>query len=144
MTVFMPTAYCVAKVNSMGCTPSIGYSGLPTLTGADDFVVSAATVLNQKKGVLLWGLVPSSIPFGGGTLCIQSPIVRNPGLNSFGNPGPLDCSGSYSCAFDQQYMATQSLDAGTQVYAQYWSRDPGFAAPNKIGLTDGLQFTILP
>ena len=33
---------------------------------------------------------------------------------------------------------------GETYYAQYWSRDPGFAPPDDIGLTDALRFTVLP
>jgi hypothetical protein len=41
-------------------------------------------------------------------------------------------------------MVQQLLAANTTIHAQYWSRDPGFAAPNNIGLTNGLTFTIVP
>lgn len=30
------------------------------------------------------------------------------------------------------------------MYAQYWSRDPGFAAPNGINLTNALVFDVYP
>jgi hypothetical protein len=41
-------------------------------------------------------------------------------------------------------MAAHSLGAGQTLYAQYWSRDPGFAAPNNVGLTDGIRFSLIP
>jgi hypothetical protein len=65
-------------------------------------------------------------------------------MNSGGNPPPSDCSGSYSFHFSQSYMAAHLLGAGETLYAQFWSRDPGFPVPDNIGLTDGLQFTIGP
>jgi len=36
-------------------------------------------------------------------------------------------------------MAAHSLSAGQPLYAENWSRDPGFAPPNNVGLTDGIQ-----
>ena len=41
-------------------------------------------------------------------------------------------------------MAAHGLTAGTAVFGQFWSRDPGFAAPNNIGLTDAILFNIAP
>ena len=136
--------YCTAKANSLGCAPTIGASGLPELTGNDAFFVVAERVLSNKIGMLFWGLAPASTPFAGGTLCIQQPLVRTPIQPSGGNPPPDDCSGTYSFHFSQAYMAANGLAPGTSVYAQYWSRDPGFAPPQNIGLTDALSFTTCP
>jgi hypothetical protein len=141
----MPATYCTAKVDSLGCTPSIGYSGLPTIsTGPDNFFITATNVLNNKSGIMLWGGAQASTPFFGGTLCIAPPIIRTSIQSSGGNPPPSDCSGSYSYHFSQAYMTSHFLSAGSTVYAQYWSRDPGFAFPNNIGLTDGVMFVIAP
>ncbi len=137
--------YCTAKTNSLGCLPSIGSVGLPSQSGPDNFYVTASNVLNQKSGMMIWGGAQASIPFHGGVLCIAPPIVRTPIQNSGGSTGASDCSGSYAFHFTQAYMAQQFLIGGySTVYAQYWSRDPGFAAPNSIGLTNALSFTICP
>ncbi len=37
-----------------------------------------------------------------------------------------------------------ALVAGATVWAQYWSRDPGFPAPFNAGLTDAQTFVIWP
>ena len=137
-----PVGYCTAKLNSQGCLPAIGHLGAPTLSGLDDFYVTAANVLNDKVGILIWSHGPNNLPFMGGTLCIAPPIVRTPPQNSGGNPPPLDCSGSFYFHFSQAYMASKSIAAGTRLYAQYWSRDPGFAPPNDVGLTEGLEFVV--
>lgn len=141
-----PWIYCTAKVNSAGCTPSIGSSGQPSLAApADDFHILASTVLNAKYGTMIWGGAAGTHPFYGGTLCITPPIVRTPGQSAGGNPPPtVDCSGHYSYHFTQAYMQQHLLSAGQSIYAQYWSRDPGFRAPNSIGLTDALRATLLP
>ena len=142
------TSYCTAKLNSLGCTPTIDASGGcpagPSLTGPDDFHVTASDVLNNKYGIMIWSHGPNSLPFMGGILCLAPPIIRTPVQVSGGNPPPPDCSGSYSYHFSQAYMSSWLLTPGTKLYAQYWSRDPGFAPPNNVGLTDGLEFVVGP
>ena len=138
----LPCTYCVAKVNSLGCVPAIGYTGLPTLSGPDNFHVIATNVISNKPGMMLWGGTSASTPFHGGTLCLASPIFRTPAQFSGGNTGPDDCSGAYSYHFTQAYMAAHFLTPGSNAYAQFWSRDPGFPNPDKIGLTDALHFVI--
>ena len=139
-----PRAVCAAKVNSQGCTPSIGFVGTPSVSGPDDFVIVADGVLNQRAGLLLWSLQPGETPFHGGLLCLAGSLVRTPVQLSGGNPPPDDCSGSYAYAFTQATMAARGLVAGATVYAQYWSRDTGFPPPEDVGLTDSLRFTICP
>ena len=141
-----PAPYCTAKLNSLGCDPTIGWTGSPTVSGAtDDFYVNAQDVFNRKPGLMIWGLQPGSMPLGGGTLCISPPIVRTLGQNSGGSAAPqVDCSGLYSFHFGHGYIQNNFLVAGQTVRAQYWSRDSGFVAPNAIGLTNALGFTLLP
>ena len=136
--------YCTAKVSSQGCTPVIDYTGCPTLSGPDDFEVTAGNVLNNKYGIMIWSHGPNNLPFMGGVLCVAPPITRTPVQDSGGNAPPLDCSGAYSFHFSQAYMASKLIPAGTQLYAQYWSRDPGFAPPDNVGLTNGLGFVVQP
>jgi hypothetical protein len=71
-------------------------------------------------------------PFFGGTLCLHSPIKRTPGQSSGGSSTGNDCTGVYSYHFTQGYMLQQLLGANATVFAQFWSRDPGFAPPNNI------------
>jgi hypothetical protein len=140
-----PTAYCTAKVNSLGCTPHIGWSGTPTLSGADDFVVGANQVISHKTGILFFGFARTAVPFYGGTICVDTPVVRTPLQDSGGNTVLDDCSGNYSFFFSHAYMNAHGLTPGTTVRAQYWSRDPGFAIPQQdIGLTDALEFDVRP
>ena len=138
--------YCVAKVNSAGCTPSIGYQGEPSISApGDDFYVTASSVLNRKPGLMIWSTMPGSAPLGGGTLCLAPPVIRTPGQTSGGSPAPVvDCTGQYSFHFGHTHTQNYFLAAGQTIRAQYWSRDPGFSAPNNIGLTDGLSFTLQP
>jgi len=136
--------YCTAKVNSNGCTPSICSGGSPTLTGPDDFYITAFRVLNQKVGMFFWGHAPFVAPFFGGTRCVAYPVQRAPLLNSGGLLNTNDCSGVYAFHFSQLYMQNWSLTVGSQMYGQFWSRDPFFAPPNNVGLTDAVYFEIYP
>jgi hypothetical protein len=136
--------YCTPKTNSHGCVPHIGFSGAPSMSVGNNFIVNASNVLSHKTGELLWSLTSNSIPFGGGTLCIGTLFHRTPLQNSGGNPLPVDCSGSYQFHFSQTYMAAQALVPGVTIYCQYYSRDDGFPTPSNIGLTDGMRFTVVP
>jgi hypothetical protein len=133
-----PAAYCQAKVNSAGCTPSIGWSGTPSLSGPDDFVVTAQGVLGGQPGLLFWGWEPAETPFLGGTLCILPPLYRSAATSSSGS----GCAGSYGFPITQAFLVAHGLWAGSTLYAQVWTRDPGFAPPQDVGMTDALRFTI--
>ena len=136
--------FCDAKVNSLGCLPSIGSTGTPSASSAAPFEITATNVRNQQYGMLFYGHEPFEQPFNGGTLCAMTPVKRTFPIFSDGNAGPADCSGTYS--FDMNAWIQGGSDAaltpGTRVVAQFWSRDPGGATPT--GLTNALDFTIEP
>jgi hypothetical protein len=136
-----PTNYCTAKVNSAGCTPDIYYTGSASKSLGFGLQVVAQNVLPGLPGILIWAKSPNALPFMGGTLCIGSPLTRAGAQVSGTISGP-PCTGQYLFQFNAAYMSANGLDAGQDVYAQYWSRDTGFAAPNNVGLTSGLHFRI--
>lgn len=135
--------YCTPKLNSQGCLPAIFTTGTPSYTGAGTaFTVQAQDVLNQHPGLMIWSLNQASTPFGGGTLCLGSPVNRTGGQGSGGNVGTTDCSGSYSFPFGPAAFQANGLTPGMQVNVQYWSRDTGFAPPQNVGLTAAMSFTV--
>ncbi len=146
------TVYCTAKTNSLGCTPAISASGSPSASAGAGFTVTGANVLNNKAGILIYGINgPSAIPFQGGFLCVQPPIKRAIAVNSGGSPVGSDCSGVYS--IDMNAFAAGALGGnplpdlqitGTRVNCQFWGRDPGYAAPSNSSLTDALEYTVMP
>jgi peptidase M28-like protein len=148
-----PQIYCTAKVNALGCLPSIDSVGTPSVSAGNGFVVSAGSVRNNKSGLLFYGVSGRAAgSFQGGTLCVATPIKRTPAVSSGGAPPPAnDCSGVYS--IDMNTFASGGLGGmplpalsvpGTVVDCQWWGRDPGFAAPNNTTLSDGLEFTTCP
>ncbi len=144
--------YCTAKTNSLGCTPAIHSLGTSSASATSGFTVSAAQLINNKNGILIYGLTGrAATPFGGGTLCLANPIKRTPVASTGGHAPPNDCSGSLS--LDMNAFAAGLLggnpspalsSVGQTVDTQFWSRDPGFAAPNNISLTDALEYVVGP
>jgi FG-GAP-like repeat len=146
------TVYCTAKTNSIGCTPSIGWSGTPSASAGSGFLVRATGMISNKSCLLIYGVSGrASIPFQGGILCVGQPLKRGPVTNTLGNPPPDDCSGAPS--IDMNLFAAGGLGGsplaglrapGTRVNCQWWGRDPGFAPPNNTQLSDGLEYIVGP
>lgn len=143
-----PVVYCTAKVNSLGCTPEIGSTGVPSASAGEGFHVTCSNVINNTVG-MLWVSTTgaNNAPFKGGINCIRSPAARVALQSSGGNYAPAnDCSGGYIVDFNA-YIAGGSnpyMLPGTTVWSQWWMRDNGFALPNNYGFSAGLQFTIEP
>jgi hypothetical protein len=138
--------YCTPKLNSLGCSPTIFTTGIASLSGnGTAFRIWAGGVLNQKVGLMLWSRTPASTPFGGGTLCVAAPITRTTAQNSGGTALPAsDCTGTYVFQFTSAMMSQAGLLVNDDVYAQYWSRDNGFAPPDNVGLTAGVHWEVCP
>lgn len=145
-------AYCTAKTSSIGCVPEIGWSGVPSASASSGFLVSAADAVNQKPGLLFYGLNGSrAAAFAGGLNCVAPPVRRGLIAYSSGSALPaLDCSGVYS--IDLNAFASGALGgspdpalavAGAHVHCQWWGRDVG-APPNNTQLSTALQYVVGP
>ena len=140
-----PTTYCTAKLNSLGCLPTMTSSGTPSTTDPTPFYVGATNVLSKKSGILFYGVSGRiAVPLLGGTLCVAPPFRRVAILQSGGNPPPTDCSGVYSFDFSTTLQAGLDpfLVPGRIVNAQYWTRDPAHPDGTGAGLTDGLELQV--
>jgi hypothetical protein len=139
-----PTVYCTSKVNSLGCTPTMAWSGIPSTTNPLPFAIVALNEINNKNGLLFYGYQPNALPFQGGTLCEGPPTRRTPAQNAGGNPPPNDCSGVFSYDFNQRIQSgiDPALVVGADVFCQWWARDP--LSASTTSLSDALAFTIAP
>ena len=146
-----PTVYCTAKLNSLGCTPSIGATGTASASATSGFSVTCAQLLNNKVGLLIYSLSgQAATPFAGGFLCLASPLRRTPASGTGGNPPPNDCSGAL--AIDMNAFASGALGGtphpalkvpGSVVDTQFWSRDPS-SPPTGVSLSAGLEYVVGP
>ena len=136
----LPGPYCSAKQTSAGDWPIIESSGAPTLAAPDDFHVGARNARPGQPGILFWGRGPLSLPFLGGTICVQSPQVRTP-VQSASSGG---ATGSYDFFFSQAYLLQHGMGAGDLICAEYWFRDPNQADGTGVGFSDALAFVICP
>jgi hypothetical protein len=134
------STYCTGKVNSLGCTPAIGWINQPSKS-AGNFTVRCTNVINNRFGLIFWGYASLAAPFQGGFKCVADPVVRTPIHDSGGTPpGVDDCSGIWSFTFDTAYMNAYGIDPGDTIYAQAWGRDP--AVPSTTSLSNAVRFTV--
>jgi hypothetical protein len=63
---------------------------------------------------------------------------------SGGNSGPADCSGTFDFHVTNAWVVAHGWSAGTQLFAQSWSRDPGHPDGSGVSLSNALRFTVQP
>ena len=129
----IPTApavaiYGTAKLNSLGQLPAIGWTGTPSIA-SNNFHITIAQAIPGQNGLVAYSSGAASIPYLGGTLLLQPPITRGPGLG-------LDAQG-----FASVPMPIVPGLVGTTRYHQIWSRDTAHPDGTGWSLSDGLSVT---
>jgi len=143
----VPEIYCNAKTNSQGCTPMLAVNGFGSLSDTNPFDLSATMLINNQFGLLFYSLDgPAATPFQGGTLCIEPMLRYTPVQMTGGNAGGADCSGTLDFDFNQWLQGGNdpSIVAGTRVNAQFFYRDPMNPDGTGYGLTEAVEFFVLP
>lgn len=140
-----PGVHCVGTANSLGCVPQMTWTGSPSASGPDNFVLTCREVLPNVAGLLILSPTPGFTPFGPGRLCFAGQIRRRP-VQISSNSGVAGTCSTYIFTdhLTQAYLVGQGFAVGTTVFCQYVSRDGGFPAPNNLSLSQGMRFTIVP
>ena len=135
--------FCAGKENSDGCVPNIGFSGIPSVSDSNPFMITATGITPNSGGLLIYSLTPLSAPFQGGTLCVGTPQVRTTVQNSGGGS---PCGGSFSYDFNVliQSGTDTNLAIGVQVFCQYYYRDVNDPTGFYSGLSAALRLTVQP
>jgi hypothetical protein len=143
----LPTYYCSAKQDSVGCVPRIFHFGQPSVSGTQQgkpYWVEAWDV-QPVPGALSYSTTgAAAVPFHGGLLCILAPTRSIPAASSLLRFPP--CNGAFTFDFNAWTAAGSdpSLVAGQPVWMQYWYRDPTGAPGNDVGLSQGIYVMIGP
>jgi hypothetical protein len=138
------TTYCTAKVNSLGCTPSIQALNTASISSPRPFWISCTNQISQRSGLMSYGFAPQAIPYQGGFKCVASPTRRSGVLNSGGSLGTPDCSGVFTLDFNETIRAglDPALALGEEVFCQFWARDP--AASFASNRSNAIRFKLAP
>ena len=132
--------YCVASVNSYGCTASVTTTGTPSASSPAAFTLTANNLPPKSFAFLVYSTAPENTPGLFGRICVDRPIRR--GLATF-TQGPAPCGGSAEIDFNATIQAglDPALIVGTTIYSQFWYRD---RLPQPTAVSEAYQFTILP
>ena len=141
-------SYCTAGVSASGCQAVLSAAGIPDVSEASGFVVSAAAVEGGKSGFFYYGFNGAQAQqWGNGTSfqCVVPPVKRTPLMTGVGTPGA--CDGLHSLDLTSYWSAAppskQPLP-GQEVHVQLWYRDPQSTSNRTRSLSDGLVFTACP
>ncbi len=147
-----PIVYCTSSVTSAGCEPSLSSSGWPRASQNSGFVVTCDDAPNNKAGLMFFSLGGRlAVPFGAGTFCVATPVVRTPVANSGGNPPTVDdCSGQFQLDMNSYADGLLGVTApaalsqiGQRVNVQYWGRDPQGALATTF-MSNALEYFVGP
>ena len=142
LTTITSEVYCTAKPTTLsGCVTSLSASGAPSASNPGAFQIQAGPTPGEQLGIFLWGHQgKANIPFQGGYLCVQPPVLRSTARPSGGTLGT--CSGSYSLQLSELAAHDPGFGPGAYLAVQLWFRDPGNLFSS--ALSNGLAFVACP
>jgi beta-lactamase superfamily II metal-dependent hydrolase len=127
----LPLGYGVGKLTSNLTSPSVAWTGTPSLD-TNDFAVRLVDGMPLKSTIAFWGTASAAVPFLGGTRYVATPVQRM-GLSQTDVVGSV----TYPVPID----ATMP---GTKRYYQFWFRDPFQPDGTGVGLSAALEVQFCP
>jgi len=121
-----PFAYGAGKPSSLGQVPELAWRGFPSVA-ADQFRLEVTQGVPNRTGLAFYGAAQASIPFFGGTLLVQPPLVRLPAVT-------LDGGGAASIP-----VPLPPAWVGLTRDFQFWFRDPAHPDGTGVGLTNAVE-----
>jgi hypothetical protein len=135
--------YCAGKLHSGGCLPGLEWTGLPSLTSRDPFVVRATRLKPDVSAFVCYGSEALQSPYQGGFRCVGGTIHR---LTAQDSGGSGACGGAIEYDFSAllRSRTDPALVVGAKVFVQVEFRDDSDPAGFGTGSTGALQFIIQP
>lgn len=110
-TIPPPSSYCTGKLNSTGNIATTGSTGAPSVASGN-FRVQCYNAVPNKNGIRFWGSASANMPFQGGILCVQPPLIRS-AVFAFDITGYID-----------HPVTLQAAEIGQWRYTQFWAAIP--------------------
>jgi hypothetical protein len=142
-------SYCTPSTTTLGCNPTMTFSGTPSASATSGCVLSVFSVDGQRTGLIFYGISGRvAFPWTAGSTswyCVKSPVQRTFVQNSGGTPGT--CNGNLAVDwnnFRHVYPGAlgNPIQVGQKIQTQAWFRDP--PAPKTTNLSDAMEFTVCP
>lgn len=131
-----PAAYCRAGYETFSCIPRIGSTGVASLSGAGQLMVTGSGIYSDKFGVLFVGLGDGFSVLGDSVLCVGGPLTRLPVQAVTG----ALCEGSLVQPLTPMDLVGLGVFPGERIYAQWAYRNVN----NQLRFTDALEVPIVP
>lgn len=126
-----PIEYGPSKVNSLGLSPRLHFSGAPSLT-ANNFALEVESLVPSKAGQAFYGLQRGGSPFFGGSLLLSGALTRMPMVVA-DNIGRVTIP-----------LSIAPTMVGAVRRYQFWQRDPLHPDGTGRGITNALEVSYFP
>ncbi len=145
-----PETYCTSGASTSGCNALISFTGYASATAPSGFTLDTTGVEGAKDGLYFFGSNGRQAnTWGNGTSyqCVLPPVVRCGLLTAVGTPGL--CDGAFSQDLNALWCATcpkplKNPGAGATVQAQLWYRDPFNTSNQTTGMSNAIEFAVVP